>query len=97
MYKGPILFGRAFGQIVAAQFWIAAFNTLLTAIFLLVLMPLWGPHLPYTPALITLTFAMVPPEGTPLSAADIKARTATVLAGRFATICGVAQALERAA
>jgi hypothetical protein len=41
---------------VAAQFWIAAFNTLLTAIFLLFLMPLWGAHLPYTPALITLTF-----------------------------------------
>ena len=49
-------FGEAFGQIVAAQFWIAAFNTLLTAIFLLFLMPLWGAHLPYTPALITLTF-----------------------------------------
>jgi len=49
-------FGEAFRQIVAAQFWIAAFNTLLTAIFLLVLLPLWGPRLPYTPALITLTF-----------------------------------------
>ena len=45
----------------------------------------------------TLTFDMVQPDGKPLSAADIKARTATVLAGRFATICGVAQALERAA
>jgi predicted PurR-regulated permease PerM len=49
-------FGEAFGQIVAAQFWIAAFNTLLTAVFLLFLMPMWGAHLPYTPALITLTF-----------------------------------------
>jgi predicted PurR-regulated permease PerM len=49
-------FGEAFGQIVAAQFWIAAFNTLLTAIFLLFVMPLWDAHLPYTPALITLTF-----------------------------------------
>ncbi|MGJ7527859.1 AI-2E family transporter [Variovorax sp. GB1P17] len=49
-------FGEAFGQIVAAQFWIAAFNTLLTAIFLLFIMPMWGAHLPYTPALITLTF-----------------------------------------
>ncbi len=45
----------------------------------------------------TLTFDMAQPDGTPLSAADIKARTATVLAGRFATICNVAQALERAA
>ena len=49
-------FGEAFGQIVAAQFWIAAFNTLLTAIFLLFLLPMWDLRLPYTPALITLTF-----------------------------------------
>lgn len=51
-----LLFGEAFGQIVAAQFWIAAFNTLLTAIFLLFLLPMWSMELPYTPALITLTF-----------------------------------------
>ncbi|MEJ1126626.1 permease [Variovorax sp. CCNWLW225] len=56
LYRRITIFGEAFGQIVAAQFWIAAFNTLLTAIFLLFLLPLWGPHLPYTPALITLTF-----------------------------------------
>ncbi|RIX72949.1 isochorismatase family protein [Acidovorax cavernicola] len=45
----------------------------------------------------TLTFDMVQPDGRPLAAADIKARTATVLHGRFATVCSVAQALERAA
>lgn len=50
------LMGLAFKQIIAAQFWIAAFNTLLTAIFLLAILPLWGLPLPYTPALITLTF-----------------------------------------
>jgi predicted PurR-regulated permease PerM len=50
------LFGEAFGQIVAAQFWIAAFNAMLTAIFLLLVLPLWDLRLPYTPALITLTF-----------------------------------------
>jgi len=50
------LFGEAFGQIVAAQFWIATFNTILTAAFLLFVLPLWDLHLPYTPALITLTF-----------------------------------------
>jgi nicotinamidase-related amidase len=44
----------------------------------------------------TLTFDMVQPDGRLLSAADIKARTATVLHGRFATVCTVAQALERA-
>ena len=44
----------------------------------------------------TLTFDMVQPDGRPLSAADIRSRTATVLDGRFATVCSVAQALERA-
>ncbi|MDR2853347.1 MAG: AI-2E family transporter [Burkholderiaceae bacterium] len=51
-----MLFGEAFRQIIAAQFWIAALNTLLTAIFLLVVLPLWQARLPYTPALIMLTF-----------------------------------------
>lgn len=51
-----VFFGEAFGQIVAAQFWIAAFNAFLTAIFLLFLLPMWRMELPYTPALITLTF-----------------------------------------
>lgn len=50
------LFGETFRQIVAAQFWIAVFNTLLTAVFLTALMPLWSERLPYTPALISLTF-----------------------------------------
>lgn len=49
-------FGEAFRQIVAAQFWIASFNTLLTAVFLLIVLPLFDHRLPYTPALITLTF-----------------------------------------
>ena len=40
----------------------------------------------------TLTFDMALPDGTPLRAADIKARTAAVLDGRFATVCSVAQA-----
>ena len=56
LHRRVTLFGEAFRQIVAAQFWIAAFNTVLTAVFLLFLLPLWELHLPYTPALITLTF-----------------------------------------
>ncbi len=44
----------------------------------------------------TLTYDMVQPDGKPLSAADIKARTTTVLADRFATLCTVEQALQRA-
>lgn len=43
----------------------------------------------------TLTFDMVQPDGMPLPAADIKARTATVLDGRFAKICSVDEALTR--
>ncbi len=49
-------FGDAFRQIIAAQFWIALFNTVLTAIFLLGLLPLLGMRLPYSGALILLTF-----------------------------------------
>ena len=49
-------FGDAFRQIVAAQFWIAAFNTALTAIFLLAILPMLNMRLPYSGALIMLTF-----------------------------------------
>ncbi|MBF6630516.1 MAG: AI-2E family transporter [Comamonas sp.] len=51
-----MLLGEAFRQIVAAQFWIALFNTCLTAIFLLLILPTFDMALPYTPALIMLTF-----------------------------------------
>ena len=43
----------------------------------------------------TLTWDMVQPDGQTLTAADIKTRTATVLAGRFATLCSVDEALAR--
>ncbi len=67
------LFGEAFRQIVAAQFWIAAFNTFLTAIFLLLVLPLWDIVLPYTPVLITITFVagLVPIVGNLLCNAVI--------------------------
>ncbi|MFN6997379.1 MAG: cysteine hydrolase family protein [Aquincola tertiaricarbonis] len=45
----------------------------------------------------TLTFDMTTPAGATLGAAAIRERTETVLAGRFATLCSVTQALERAA
>lgn len=44
----------------------------------------------------TLTWDMTQADGSVLTAADIKTRTATVLQDRFATICSVLQALERA-
>jgi len=45
----------------------------------------------------TLTFAMQTPAGDTLTPAQLRERTETVLAGRFATICSVEQALQRAA
>jgi len=39
---------------------------------------------------------MTTPGGQTLSAADIRTRTATVLAGRFATLANVEQAIARA-
>lgn len=45
----------------------------------------------------THTWDMVQPDGQPLAAADIKARTATVLQGRFATLCTVDEALAHCA
>lgn len=45
----------------------------------------------------TLTFDMKNLDGTPLPAAEIKARTAAVLTGRFARICTVGEALDRVA
>ena len=44
----------------------------------------------------TLTFDMQTPGGSVLSAAQIKERTATVLAGRFATLTTVGEAVQRA-
>lgn len=43
----------------------------------------------------TLTFDMRTPAGSVLSAAQIKERTETVLAGRFATLCTPQEALQR--
>ncbi len=43
----------------------------------------------------TLTFDMTTPSGERLAAAQIRERTATVLAGRFATLCTVPEALQR--
>jgi nicotinamidase-related amidase len=44
----------------------------------------------------TLTFDMQHLDGSPLRSADIVARTAAVLKGRFAAICSVEEALARA-
>ena len=54
-----------------------------------------GWHVDFVPE-ATLTFDMTQPSGQPLPAADIVARTTTVLKDRFATLCTVDEALARA-
>lgn len=46
----------AFGQVVFAQVRISALNTLFTGIFLLVVLPLFGVHLPLAKTLVLITF-----------------------------------------
>jgi predicted PurR-regulated permease PerM len=48
--------GDAFRRIVFAQVRIAAINTAFTAIYLAVVLPLFGVHLPFTKSLILITF-----------------------------------------
>ena len=48
--------GEAFRRIVFAQVRISAINTLLTAIYLAVVLPLFGVHLPLTKTMIVVTF-----------------------------------------
>ena len=55
-----------------------------------------GWQVDFVPA-ATLTFDMTQPDGRALAAADIVARTATVLKDRFATVSSVDEALARAA
>ncbi|MBS0432397.1 MAG: AI-2E family transporter, partial [Proteobacteria bacterium] len=49
-------FAQAFRNIVFAQVKIAALNTLFTAIFLLIVLPLLGVHLPLAKTLVVVTF-----------------------------------------
>jgi predicted PurR-regulated permease PerM len=46
----------AFRRVVFAQVWIAAINTTITALYLVVVLPLLGIHLPLVKTLIALTF-----------------------------------------
>lgn len=55
-----------------------------------------GWQVDFVPA-ATLTWDMAQPNGRTLAAADIQLRTATVLQDRFAHVCGVDEALARAA
>ena len=48
----------AFRRVVFAQVWISAINTALTALYLAVVLPLFGIHLPFAKTLIVLTFVV---------------------------------------
>jgi len=47
---------EAFRRVVFAQVWISAFNTTLTALYLALLLPMFGVNLPFTKTLILVTF-----------------------------------------
>lgn len=49
-------FMESFRQIVVAQFWIAGFNAVCTAIFLFAALPVAGIQMPYAGSLVALTF-----------------------------------------
>jgi predicted PurR-regulated permease PerM len=49
---------NAFRRVVFAQVWISTINTALTALYLAVVLPLFGIHLPFTKTLIVLTFVI---------------------------------------
>lgn len=56
---------QTFSAIVMAQFWIAAINTALTAVFFYAVLPLMDVQMPYAPTLLALTFfaGMLPVAG----------------------------------
>jgi predicted PurR-regulated permease PerM len=61
--------GDAFRRVVFAQVRISALNTLFTAIYLLVMLPLFGVHLPLVKTLVGLTFVagLIPVIGNLIS------------------------------
>lgn len=65
--------GEAFRRIVFAQVRISAINTVLTGLYLAVVLPLFGIHLPLTKTLIVVTFVagLLPVVGNLLSNAGI--------------------------
>ena len=63
----------AFDKVVFAQVKISALNTILTALYLLVILPLWGVHMPLLTVLLPLTFVagLLPVVGNLISNAAI--------------------------
>ncbi|MBV9273546.1 MAG: AI-2E family transporter, partial [Verrucomicrobia bacterium] len=83
-------FGAAFRHIVFAQVRISAVNTILTAIFLLVVLPMLGIHLPLAKFLVasTFIFGLLPIFGNIISNSFIVVAGLSISA-LAAVLCGV--------
>jgi predicted PurR-regulated permease PerM len=66
-------FAHAFGRVATAQIKISAMNTLLTGIYVLVILPLFGIHIPFATTLVVITFlcGLIPVLGNLISNAVI--------------------------
>jgi predicted PurR-regulated permease PerM len=73
LYARSHALATAFDKVVFAQVKIAALNTLFTAIYLVVILPLFGVHLPLVTVLVPLTFVtgLLPVIGNVISNAAI--------------------------
>ncbi len=62
-------FAHAFGRVAMAQIKISAVNTTLTGLYLLVLLPLFGIHVPFASTLVVITFlcGLIPVLGNLIS------------------------------
>ncbi|HSP13432.1 MAG TPA: AI-2E family transporter [Thermoanaerobaculia bacterium] len=78
IYRGPLAkhlvekmdrFAEAFSQVATAQIKISVVNTTLTAIYLLVALPLFGIHVPFASTLVLVTFVcgLIPVVGNLIS------------------------------
>lgn len=56
--KRIIIFTEVFRKVISAQVKISAINTVLTAIYLLIVLPIFSVHLPYAKTLVFITFAV---------------------------------------
>jgi predicted PurR-regulated permease PerM len=73
LVKRITLFGNAFRNIVFAQVRISAINALFTGVYLAIVLPLMGVHLPFTKTMIAITFivGLLPVVGNLISNAVI--------------------------
>jgi predicted PurR-regulated permease PerM len=56
--RRALLLSTAFRQVVFAQVWISGINASLTALYLLVILPLFGIELPFVKTMVALTFVV---------------------------------------